>query len=195
MKQLIRAMTLLASVALAGTAVADDAPPSPVSPAGAQTDHSNDWSQTRLDPDPALREQIERTKSYLEENKTEVDEAIVRLKTAGQLDRRSTSTIRNALDNARDAMNGMAEGMNPTAKQYDGWTARMIAYELGMAADALVQQANQIETELNEPHTGNAQTGNGHSLELDKQRDLVQTLKTTSTLLRSTAQAITRKLK
>ena len=194
MKQLVRAMTLLASVVLSGAVATDDAPPPPVSPAGAQADGPNAWSQSRLYPKPELREQIERTKAYLDENRSVVDNEIARLKSEGQLDRRSTSKIRSTLDIVRDTMSGMAEGIL-AEEQIDGWTARMIAYELGMAADALAEQADQIERELNGPPAGDDRSGDGQSPETVRQRHLAQTLKMTSGLLRSTAQAITRNVR
>lgn len=196
MKHLIRTMTLLASFVLSGSAGAGDSPSSPpVTPVGAQIDDPKDWSHTRLYPERTLRDQIQRTKAFLDDKESEVDDEIDRLKTEGLLDRRSTSKIRTALDDARGSMSGMAEEMH-AGIQVDGWTARMIAYELGMAADTLAHHAGQIETNLSEPPPESRdEPKDGRSVDLDQRLQLAETLKTASTLLRQTARAIVRSLR
>ena len=195
MRHLILSMTLLASVTLAGTAGAGDPPQPPpsIAPTDAQDSTPPDWSKTHLQPAPALQEQIERTKAFMDDKESELDDEISRLSSEGHLDRRSSAKIRSALHEARDTMAGMT-AEDPNEQQIDGWTARMIAYELGMAADTLEQQADKIETELNgvpksddRPHQDGAKVSD--------QQQLVHTLNETANLLRNIAQAIVRNLK
>jgi hypothetical protein len=141
-----------------------------------------------LDANPELQEQIEHTKAFLEAQEPELDEEIFRLKSEGHLDRRSTSKIRTALDDARVSMAGVAAGMHK-GEPVDGWTARMIAYELGMAADTLAHQAKEIEKAL-----GSAASEDEPS-SLKLRRDLAELLKSTSDLLQMTAQAIVKNLR
>ena len=161
---------------------------------GAPGDGSVDWAQTQLNPEPALQEQYNRTRAFLDDKVSEVDGQISRLKTEGILDRRSATKIRSALDNARISMTGMAGGMQEK-EQVDGWTARMFAYELGMAADTLTQQAEGIEANLDATTGDSDGPQDGLSPEPEQQRQLARTLKETSSLLRETARAIADNLK
>lgn len=163
----------------------------PTSPASNQppAEASRDATQTNLQAGPALREQIDRTKAYLDGQETEVDGQISRLKSDGLIDRRSTTKIKSALDQARGSMTGMAEGMQ-SDKQYDGWTARMIAYELGMAADTLTLQADKIESEVGAAAEGRDQSRDDNSANRDQRLDLITTLRETSSLLHKAARAI-----
>lgn len=190
MRHQTRITTLLVSIALFGTAVADDtAAPAAVGANGSATEGSTDWTQTHLQAEPALREQIDRTKAFLDDKETEMDGQILHLKTEGLIDRRSTTKIKSALDDARDSMTGMAEGMQ-SEQQLDGWTARMIAYELGMAADTLAQQADKIETELGAAPESRDEPQDGNSANRDQRLDLIATLRETSSLLHKAARAI-----
>ena len=197
MKQLTRIKTALVLLALAGGTAAGEAPKSPAE-AGTQSnppgDSPMDWAQTRLKPEPALQEQYKKTRAFLDEKVTEVDGQISRLKTDGVLDRRSATTIRSALNNARVSMTGMAGGMQEE-EPVDGWTARMFAYELGMAADTLTRQAVQIVEDLDATAEGKVEPKARQPQDPDQQRQLAQTLIETSGLLRETARAITDNLK
>lgn len=146
------------------------------------------WEQTKLSPAPALQEQYKKTRTFLNEKVSEVDDQISQLKSSGALGRRSATAIRSALNNARVSMSGMAGGMQEE-EPVDGWTARMFAYELGMAADTLTGQAEKIETNLSAPREAEPQ--DGQPRDPVQQRQLAQTLKEASALLRKTAQAIT----
>jgi len=185
-----RITTLLVSIALSGTAVADDTTaPAPLESNGPATEASTEWTQTHLQAEPALREQIDQTKAFLDDKETEMDGQISHLKTEGLIDRRSTTKIKSALDDARGSMTGMAEGMQ-SKQQLDGWTARMIAYELGMAADTLAQQAEKIETELGATAEGHGESRDDNSANRDQRQDLIATLRETSSLLHKAARAI-----
>lgn len=169
----------------------DALPPSPVAPADAQSGSGSSGAQQHFQLDPDLRKQIERTSAALDEYDAHVEEDIARLREAGHLDRRTRSRIRLALNNAHDTMTGMTAGMEGE-QRIDGWTARMIAYELGMAADALASQANKIEKGPAEV-VDNAGDNSDNPLTLtERQRRMVETLKKTSGLLRETAHAISR---
>lgn len=194
MTPLIGTLTLLAAVGLTGAARADDTP-SPQAPTEttAPPSGSKDWSQTHLIPKPALQQQYNRTSAFLDEKLFEVDEQVSRLKTDGVLDRRSATTIRSALNNARVSMTRMAGGMQEN-EQVNGWTARMFAFELGMAADTLRKQAVEIEMNLDRATAGRDGQQEVRSMELDQQRELAQTLNETGILLRKTARAITENL-
>ncbi|MEA3273804.1 MAG: hypothetical protein U9Q81_00580, partial [Pseudomonadota bacterium] len=72
----------------------------------------------------------------------------------------------------------------------DGWTAHMIAYELGMAGDTLAQQAERIEQHLAQTIESADGSQSGDQLELEQRQQLARTLRATSRLLRETAQAI-----
>lgn len=195
MIHLARSITALVIFALTGAAGADESPPAPSGPAtGVPSDGSVDWSQTHLSPEPALRQQYNRTRTFLDEKVTEVDGQISKLKTDGVLDRRSATKIRSALSNARVSMTGMAGGMQQR-EQVDGWTARMFAYELGMAADTLTQQASKIEMNLETAFGSDDGLSDRQSRDLEQQRQLAKTLNDTSVLLRETARAITDNLK
>jgi hypothetical protein len=192
MKQLFPALTLLAIVTLAGAEEATSPPL--ISPGEVPPVVTRDWSQTQLNPDPALQEQYKRTRAFIDGKVSEVDGQISRLKTQGVLDRRSATKIRSALSNARVSMTGMAGGMQQDG-QIDGWTARMFAYELGMAADTLAQEAERIDAALSSANGGDDGPRDSQLSEQDQERQLAQTLKETSSLLRKTAQAITSNLK
>ena len=86
-------------------------------------------------------------------------------------------------------MTGMAEGMQ-AEEQLDGWTARMIAYELGMAADTLTLQADKIESEVGGAAEVSADAREDDAAALDQRRDLIATLRETSSLLHKAARAI-----
>jgi hypothetical protein len=71
----------------------------------------------------------------------------------------------------------------------------MIAYELGMAADTLAQQADRIEARLDEAPAHDERSGDGDTPEPNLRRQLAEYLDSTSRLLHETAQAIVRNLK
>lgn len=189
MKHHRKAMALLISIALSATAAEDTMAPASATSPDAKAQGSKVWAQTNLQAEPALREQIDQTKTFLDDKESEVDGQVSRLKTEGLIDRRSTTKIRSALDDARGSMTGMAEGMQ-SDQQLDGWSARMIAYELGMAADTLAQQAEKIETELVATAGSPTDPGIANSAKRDQRRDLIATLRETSTLLHKAARAI-----
>ncbi len=187
--------TLLLSIAIFSAAAAGETmAPASASSTESQSAQSTGRAQTNLQAKPALREQIDRTKEFLDEKEPEVDSQILRLKSDGLIDRRSTTKITSALDDARISMSGMAEGMQ-SDEQLDGWTARMIAYELGMAADTLAQQADKIETEVSESPAGQNGPESGDAASQDQRRELVATLRETSGLLKKAARAIARNVK
>ena len=126
MKHPIRSLALLSSLSLAGLAGAGESASSPLAPPPVMPIDPDGQAQTLLQPEPALKEQFDQTKRYLEETETEVDEELSSLRTEGRLDRRSLSTIQGALDNARRSMRGMT-GAIEGIQQVDGWTARMMA--------------------------------------------------------------------
>lgn len=148
----------------------------------------------RLTPEPALRKQIERTMVFLNEDATGLDDEIFGLKNAGILDRRSMSKIRNALNRARGSMSRVAKGMEADERM-DGWTARMIAYELGLAADTLAQQADMIGAKLSSNPSGGDGSPEGESSDAPQPRGLATTLTEGGNLIRETAQAIVRNLR
>jgi len=190
MKHQTRITTLLVSIAFSGTAVADDTTaPASLGADYPATEGSTDGKQTHLQAEPALREQIDQTKAFLDDKETEMDGQISHLKTEGLIVRRSTTKIKSALDDARGSMTGMAEGMQ-SDRQYDGWTARMIAYELGMAADTLTLQADKIESEVGGAAEVSADAREDDAAALDQRRDLIATLRETSSLLHKAARAI-----
>lgn len=194
MKHCIRSLALLASFSLSGAVGAEGSESSPpASPAPTMPIDPDGQAQTLLRPEPALKEQFDRTRAFLEKTETEVDEELSSLRTEGQLDRRGLSTIQGALDKARRSMRGMT-GAIEGIQQVDGWTARMMAFELGMAADTLAQQADEIERDLSKAGEGN--DGPKAPQPPDpEQRQLADTLRTTSKLLRETAVAIAHNLK
>lgn len=195
MINLARTIALAAVIAYAGTAGAGEAPAPPaISPPGLQADAGKDWSQMRLTPEPALRKQIERTMVFLNEDATGLDDEIFGLKNAGILDRRSMSKIRNALNRARGSMSRVAKGMEADERM-DGWTARMIAYELGLAADTLAQQADMIGAKLSSNPSGGDGSPEGESSDAPQPRGLATTLTEGGNLIRETAQAIVRNLR
>jgi len=180
------------ALAAAGASESRSAPPG--LPTGVPGDSSLDWAQTQLDPQPALKEQYDRTRAFLDDEVSEVDGQISRLKSEGVIDRRSATKIRSALKNARASMTGMAGGMQEN-EQIDGWNARMFAFELGMAADTLTQNARSLEANLGATTGGSHELEDGRSAKREQQRKLVQTLEQTGNLLRKTARAITENLK
>jgi hypothetical protein len=195
MKYLSRTTALVIAIALSGTVGADPAPSSADEPGVDRgTNEAKDWAQTRLSPEPDLREQIGRTQVFLDDNLTAINSEISRLKTQGQLDRRGTSKLRNALNHARESLTRVTESID-TDQQIDGWTARMISYDLGMAADALAQQAGLIEEALNARIEGREGGPVALSSKGNPKSYLVNTLTETSGLLKETARAIVRYLK
>lgn len=192
---IVRTTTVILFVALAGAAGADESPAAQPGPRGdIPADGPADWAQTKLKPEPALTEQYNRTRAFLDNKLSNVDGQISRLKTDGVLDRRSATKIRSALKNARVSMTGMAGGMQEN-EEVDGWTARMFAFELGMAADTLTREAERIDANLDRNNVGKAEREAQRASDPDQQRQLAHTLKETSSLLRSTAKAITANLK
>lgn len=189
-------MPLLAILALPGLVRAGDDPSPPaVAPTNAPTDGPEDWTKTRLDLESALRSEVDGTNALLDDRESTLTDEIARSKGEGYLDRRSTSTIEQAMDNARAAMAGMAGAMHGD-EQLNGRTARMIAYELGMAGDALAQQADKIEANLAQapaPEPADGPQG-GRSLESEERGHLAQTLRTIGKRLQETAHAIVRNL-
>ncbi len=182
------------AIAFAGITGAEGIlPPVALSPTGPQAEVAEDWSQTYLFPEPALREQIERTKAFLDTHAKELDGELFHLKSEGFLDRRNVSKIRSALEHVRGSIFQLTEGIEADQK-IDGRVARMVSFELGMAADTLARQANEIDAELN---TGPASRGNAPNAllsEVARSRHLIKTLREGSNLVKDTAQAIVRYL-
>jgi hypothetical protein len=195
MNRLGQAIVLSMAIAFSATATAGDTPTSlDEIPAHHHANGAKDWAQTHLSSEPDLREQIEATKAFLDENAAGINSEVSRLKTAGILDRRSTSNIRNALDHARHSMTDVAESID-AEEQINGWNARMFSYELGMAADALAEQADPIAATLNEDAKGEGEEQDSPLSVREQQMHLAKTLKESSKLLKETAQAIVRHLK
>ena len=172
---------LAAALLWAGTSGAEE-PTSPQSKFrnGLSAEHAKDWAQARLTLDPALREQIGRTKSFLDQNATGLDSEVFRLKDQGILDRRRASKIRTALHHAQSAVAQISDSIDAN-EQIDGWTARMASYELGLAADSLAKQADAIEKAVGSDG--------------EKPATLANTLKESSKLSKETARAIVSHLK
>jgi hypothetical protein len=195
MKCFSRALTLAAAIAFSSSPGADNAPSTPddltIDP---RTENAEDWTQTHLSPESDLREQIETAKAFLDENAVAMMSEISRLKTAGLLDRRSTSKIRNALDHARHSMAEVAESVDSN-EQINGWSARMISFELGMAADTLAKQADPIEAASDAVAKVEGEQQDGTSSVGEQQKNLAKTLNESSRLLKETAQAIVRHLR
>jgi hypothetical protein len=183
MNQLTRTAIALVFFALAGGAAADKSPPGP------SVDGSVDWSQTHLSPEPALQQQFTRTRAFFDDKVPDIDAQISQLKSAGILDRRSATKLRSALDNARVSITRMAGDMRDI-EHVDGRTARMFAFELGMAADTLTRQAGKIETNLQAATGSSDGLPDGQSPDREQQRQLGQALNETSDLLRETAGAV-----
>jgi len=184
-----KATALLVSIALSAVAAADTMAPASAPSPDVQTEASTIRAQTSLQTEPALREQIDQTKTFLDDKESEMDGQISRLKNEGLIDRRSTTKIRTALDDARGSMTGMSEGMQ-SDQQLDGWSARMIAYELGMAADTLARQADKIDAEFSATAGSPTAPGIANSADRDQRQDLIVTLRETSRLLHKAARAI-----
>lgn len=195
MMSILRAIVLTIVFAAAGATMAQEASTPQLEPRDAlQDDRAKDWSQSHLFPDPGLREQIERTSAFLRQNAPRTDEGIFLLKDEGLLDRRGASKIRAAFDHARSSMARLTKSLEAD-EHINGWTARMISYELGMAADVLRQQARLIRTSLNTgPRDGDA-VPKGSSSEMGQPQYLVTTLTESSELLKGTAVGIVRHLK
>jgi hypothetical protein len=194
MKNFSRAMALAAAITFCSWLGADNASSSDVDlSVDPRADTAKDWAQTHLSPGWELRDQIETAKAFLDENTATMNSEISNLKTAGLLDRRSTSKIRNALDHARHSMAEVAESVD-SKEQINGWSARMIAFELGMAADTLAKQADPVEAALGADDKVEGVQQNGLSSVAEQQRNLAKTLKESSKVLRETAQAIVQHL-
>lgn len=188
----VRTSLLLAILALPGAVLAGDDPsPLPVVPPEPRSNGPEDWAQTRLYLEPALREEIDWIIALLEETESSLSAEIARSKGDGYLDRRSASTIEGAMDDARAAMAGMAGAMRGD-EQLNGRTVRMIAYELGMAGDSLAQQADKIEAMLAQsaiPDPAGAPPG-GRSLQSEQRVHLAQALRMTGKRLQEVAHAV-----
>lgn len=195
MIHLARSITALAIFTLAGTVGADESPSARSDPpTGVPSDGSADWSQAHLSPQPALQQQFLRARDFFDDKVPDIDGQISQLKTAGILDRRSATKIRSALDNARVSITRMAGDMRDI-EHIDGRTARMFAFELGMAADTLTHQAGKIETSLQAATGSSDGLPDGQSPDREQQRKLGQALNETSDLLRETAGAVMDNLK
>jgi len=194
MKHPVRIMILIISIAFScATRAEESTSPSTEAPVALPAGDANDWSQTHLFPGPALREQIERANLFLEAQARGMTGEISHLKLDGFLDRRSISKIHSALDHARGSMARITEGIEGE-QQVDGWTARMIASELGLAADTLAEQADSIEAELNAGPEGSEGAAIDDSSDVEQRRHLAKTLRQGSSLLKETARAIVRNL-
>lgn len=147
MKHLACVLTLSGGIAFACVAGVDEVASSqsmePTNPAQGAT---VDWSQTRLVSEPVLRTQMESTEELLGGNTGGLAAEVSRMKADGVLDRRSATEIRTALDHARDSIGRLTQDIE-ARRHIDGEKARLVSYELGLAADALVQQADAISTE------------------------------------------------
>jgi len=197
MKHLARITTLAVVMVFSGTTGADNTTSPPAEPgSGVHADEAKDWSQTHLFPAPVLREQIERTNVFLEENTPVMVKDTFELKSEGVLDRRGASRIRSALKHARLSMTKLAEGVGAEDRM-DGWSARMISYELGMAADKFSKEVDLIRAEAASSTGSEASDGalDGLSSVEKRERRLTQSLSKASDLLKETAQAIVRYLK
>jgi len=195
MKSPARTIAFVVIFALFGATGADDAPSSQVEPpAAVNANDAKDWAQTRLIVEPALREQIERTETFLDDNAARIHREMLNLKIEGILDRRSTSKIRAALSDARRSITKAEEGVS-AEEPIDGWTARMISYDLGMAADTLADLADPLKAAPSTSSKGGDQEPDGPSAVGEQRLHLVKTLLQGASLLRETARAIVRHLK
>lgn len=190
----VRIVTLTMAIAFAGLTGAEEIPsPSALSLTGSQTNVAEDWSQTYLFPKPAFRAQIERTRVFLNTHVKGLDGELFRLRDAGFLDRRSSSKIRSALKHVRVSISHLAEGIEANEK-INGRTARMVSFDLGMAADTLAQQATELDAELNTAPRGREEALNSPSSEVTRPQHLAKTLREGGKLVKETAQAIVRHL-
>jgi hypothetical protein len=181
-----RVLFLTTAIACSGTARSEATLALPADTPSAARDDVKDWTQARLSLDPALRERIARTRAFLDNSEQGLDSVIHRLRGEGLLDRRIASKIHSALGRARDSMSRLTAGIAAN-EQIDGWTARMISYDLGIAADSLAKQADAIEMGRGaESGSDGAPTDPSG----DGEQQLAQRLKEGSTLLKETAQAI-----
>jgi len=188
---LARAMMPVIAIAFAGITGAEEAlPPSVIPLAGPRADVAEDWSQTYLRPEPAVRIRIERTRVFLDTRVKDLDDELSRLKDEGLLDRRGISKIRSALEHVRSLISRMAESVEANEK-IDGRAARMVSYELGMAADTLARQANELAA--GPDHHDDAVKG--VSPEMARPQYPAKTLREGSRLVKETAQAIVHHLK
>jgi hypothetical protein len=195
MKSPARTIALVVIFALCGATGADDAPRSQLEPpAAVNANDTKVWAQTRLIVEPPLRQQIERTEAFLDENAARIHSEMLNLKTEGILDRRSTTKIRSALSDARRSMTKAEEGLS-AEEPIDGWTARMISYDLGMVADTLAAQADPLKAAPSIQPKGGREEPDGLSAVGEQRLDLAKTLQEGTSLLRETAQAIVRHLK
>lgn len=144
---------------------------------------ARDWTQTRLEATPALREQIDRTQAFLRDRETALEQDLVRWRATGRLDRRAAMDIRRALQAAGDTLDRLTAGEDWTARQIDGRTTRLFAYELGMAADTLRQQASSIPPEAVSPDRASSPPASG-------QPPLTDWLRQAGDLLYQSAQAL-----
>jgi hypothetical protein len=195
MKHLIPSLALLWPFLLAGTAAACDHIAHPSDPPiGSPANDPETQSHTPLFLEPAATDLLRQTKTFLDDTGAEVDDELSRMRTEGQLDRRSMSRLQGALDNARGSMDRIVAGTQG-GEPVDLWTARIMAYELGMAADTLSQQAHDMETGLGSGPDGATSPSEGRSRDPDPRRHLARTLITTGDLLRESALTIARNLK
>lgn len=188
---LVRITTLIMATAFAGITGAEGAlSPLVIPSVGPRADVAEDWSRTYLLPEPALRIRIERTRVFLDTRVKSLDGELSRLKNEGLLDRRSISKIRSALEHIGSSISRMAESIEANEK-IDGRAARMVSYELGMAADTLARQANEIDAG-SDRHDNAVK---GVSSETIRPQYPAKTLREGSRLVKETAQAIVRHLK
>jgi hypothetical protein len=193
--RLTRTTTALVLFALGGGATGDESPSTPPDPpAAVPIDSSVDWSQTHLSAEPALQQQFDRTRAFFDDEVRGYNDQISQLKSAGILDRRTATKIRSALNSARNSITRMAGEMQ-NIEHVDGRTARMFAFELGMAADTLTLQAGKIETNLPAAIGSSDGPPDGQSPDQEQQQHLAQALKKTSDLLHETAGVVMENLK
>lgn len=186
----IRTLTLAAAIAVIPIAGAQQQP-TPATPTAADslTRIDRDWSHTHLALEPAFREQIERTRAFLDTHENKLNTELARLKSEGIIYRGDNSQIRGALDHIRGSISRITESIE-TNQRIDGWAARMVSYELGIAADTLAQRANEIDARLkaNPGTLGAAPHDPGAAAA--RPRYLVKTLEETSNLMKETGQTI-----
>lgn len=188
---LVRTTTLVMAISFTGISGAKEVlSPLVTSPIGPRADVAEDWSQTYLFPEPALRAQLERTRLFLDTRVKGLNGELSRLRNEGLLDRRGASKIRSALEHIRGSISRMAEAIEAN-KKIDGRAARMVSYELGMAADTLARRVNKIDTDPD----NHDNAVKGVSPETDRLRYLAKTLGEYSNLVKKTAHAIVRRLK
>jgi len=190
MNYFARALVCAAGLALALAAVSDEGAPTGSPPAPSADDsQAKGWSQTRLLAGPELRIQIESTETFLAGLTVDVG----RLKAEGAVDRRSFTEIRTAIDHAHGSIMRLSADIE-AQRRIDGEAARLVSYELGLAADALVDQAKLLDGDSTAAVAAETAIGDGSMSEAEQRQYLAARLRQSADLLKGTARHIVAQL-